>query len=87
MAFTPVKPDFFDVTSRGKARVWVAPTFASGDTIQVSGIKKVFSVTIGSRPAMSWTSSAAANGGGTVVTLTVSASCTGGNTPVVIYGQ
>jgi hypothetical protein len=86
-AFTPSKPDFFDGTWRGKIRVWTAPTGASGDTLTVSGIKRVFSVTVGSRPTLSWTSSSAGNGNGVVVTLTITASCTGANTPITVYGQ
>lgn len=87
MAVSPTKPDFMDVTSRGKVRVWVTPTIATSDTVQVSGVKKIFQVVVGSRPTTTWTSSSAGNGNGTVVTLTITASCTGGATPLVIYGQ
>lgn len=88
MAYTPVKPDFLDVTSRGKVRIWYTPTGATGaDTLTIPGIKKIFSVTLGSRPTISWTSSDAGSGRGVVLTLTVTASTTGGNTPLVVYGQ
>lgn len=87
MAITPAKPDFYDITSRGKTRVWVAPTMSTSDTITVPGIKRIFSVTMGSRPGLTYTSSQAANGLGTVLTLVCTASATGGNTPLVVYGQ
>lgn len=89
MAITPAKPDFYDGTWRGKIRVWAAPTIgavATGDILDVPGIKRVFKVVVGSRPTISWTTTAKSNGVVTI-SLVVSASCTGGNTPLYIYGQ
>ena len=87
MAITPAKPDFRDVTSRGKIFIWYTPTIAAGgDTITV-GLKKIANVEITNRPATTFTSSAAAAGAGTTLTITVTGSCTGGVTPLMIYGQ
>jgi hypothetical protein len=89
MAITPAKPDFYDGTWRGKIRVWVAPTIAvTTDTITVPGLKRVFAVTVGSRPTttFSYTSTGAQNSA-VVLTVGVTASCTGGVTPLVVYGQ
>lgn len=89
MAISPTKPDAFDVTSRGKVRVWLTPTIsAGGDTLLVGGLKKIWSVDVGNRPAttFTYTTTGAANSAA-VITITVTASCTGGVTPLVIYGQ
>lgn len=86
-ALTPAKPDFHDVLSRGKIRIWESPVFATADTVTVPGLKRVFSITNAKTGVVSWTSSAAANGLGTVCTLTVSASSTGDRQPLVVYGQ
>lgn len=86
-ALTPAKPDFFDGTWRGKIRVWTNPVFGTGDTVTVPGLKRVFAVTNAKTGVVSFTSSAAANGLGTVLTLTVSASSTGDSNPLVVYGQ
>jgi hypothetical protein len=90
MAISPSKPDFFDGTWRGKMRVWVAPTIsAGGDTVVVSGIKRVFGVTVGNRPTTTFTYTTTAAGNSAVMlTVTVTASCTGSTaTPMVVYGQ
>lgn len=86
-ALTPAKPDFYDGSWRGKIRVWTNPVFASGDTVTVPGLKRVFSITNAKTGVVSFTTSAAANGLGTVCTLTVSASSTGNYNPLVAYGQ
>jgi hypothetical protein len=87
MAITPAKPDFRDITSRGRIMIWYTPTIsAGGDTITV-GLKRVANLEIGNRGLTTFTSSAAAAGGGTVLTITVTASCTGATTPMMIYGQ
>lgn len=89
-AITPVKPDFYDVTSIGKVRVWMAPTIsvaATGDTITVPGIKQVFTVSNArTGGVVGWTSSADGLGN-SVITLVVTASSTGGSFPLVVYGQ
>lgn len=87
MAITPAQPTFKDVTSRGRVYVWVAPTIAVNTDTIVTSFKRVFAVTVGSRPTLTWSSSAGAVGGTLVVTVGCSASCTGGNTPLMIYGQ
>lgn len=89
MAITPAKPTFLDVTSAGKIRIWATPTIsAGGDTLMVSGIKKVWSVEIGNRPATTFTyTTTGASNSAVVLTITVTASCTGGVTPLVVYGQ
>jgi hypothetical protein len=86
-ALTPAVPDVFDVTSVGKVRIWLAPTFGTGDTVTVPGLKQVFSVTNAKTGVVSWTSSLAANALGVVLTLTVSASSTGNTNPLVVYGR
>lgn len=86
-ALTPAKPDFFDGTWRGKIRVWERPVFATGDTVTVPGIKRVFAIHSAKTGVVAFTSSAAANGLGTVCTLTVSASSTGDRFPLTVYGQ
>lgn len=86
-ALTPSKPDFFDGSWRGKIRVWKNPVFATGDTVTVPGVKQVFAIHSAKTGVVSFTSSAAANGTGVVCTLTVSASSTGDNRPLVVYGQ
>ena len=90
MAITPAKPDFFDGTWRGKVRVWAAPTIAAGgDTVLVPGIKRIFSVEVGNRPAttFTFTTTGAANSEA-VLTITVTGSTTGStSTPLVVYGQ
>lgn len=84
---TPAKPDFYDGTWRGKIRVWKNPVFGTGDTVTVPGVKAVFAITSAKTGVVSFTSSLAANGLGVVCTLTVSASSTGTNVPLVVYGQ
>ena len=86
-ALTPATPDFFGSQGNAKFRVWYAPVFASGDTVTVPGIKKVFSVSSAKTGVVSFTSSAAANGTGVVLTLTVSASSTGDTRPLMVVGQ
>lgn len=86
-ALTPAKPSFYDGTWNSKIRIWFNPVFGTGDTVTVPGIKKVFAVSSAKTGVVSFTSSAAANGLGTVVTLTVSASSTGDFRPLVVYGQ
>lgn len=90
MAITPTKPDFFDGSWRGKIRVWVSPTIsAGGDTVVVSGIKRVFGISVGNRPATTYTfTSTGASNSAVVLTVTVTASTTGStSTPLVVYGQ
>ena len=84
---TPAKPDFFDGTWRAKIRIWEEPVFASGDTVLVPGVKRVFAIHSAKTGVVSFTSSLAANGRGVVCTLTVSASSTGDRFPLVAYGQ
>lgn len=86
MAISPTKPDMIDVTSKGKILTWFTPTLSvGGDTITVP-FKRVSRIYVGNRPTTTYTSSAAA-GGGTVLTVTVTASCTGAaTTPISIYG-
>jgi hypothetical protein len=86
-ALTPAKPDFLDVTSVGKIRVWKRPVFATGDTVLVPGIKQVFMVTTAKTGTITFTSSDAGHGKGVVLTLTVAASSTGDYNPLVVYGQ
>lgn len=85
-ALSPAVPDFFGSQGNAKFRVWYSPTFASGDTVTVPGIKQVFSVTNAKTGVVSYTSSAAANGLGVVLTLTVSASSTGNANPLMVVG-
>ena len=86
MAISPTRPDVIDVTSRGKVYIWLTPTLsAGGDTITVP-FKRVFQLQTGQRPLTTYTSSASAVGG-LVLTVTVTASCTGGLTPICVYGQ
>jgi hypothetical protein len=89
MAITPTKPDRQDVTSHGKVRVWLTPTIsAGGDTLMVGGIKEVWSVEVGNRPATTFTyTTTGASNSAVVLTVTVTASCTGGVTPLVVYGH
>jgi hypothetical protein len=90
MAITPSTPNFFDGTWRGKIRVWTNPVIsAGGDTVVVSGIKRIFSVSVGGRPGSTFTYTTTAAGNSAVMlTLTVTASTTGSNTtPLVVYGQ
>lgn len=86
MAITPAKPDMIDVGSKGKTLTWFTPTIsAGGDPITVP-FKRVARVDVGNRPATTYTSSAAASGG-TVLTITVTGSCTGAvTTPLSVYG-
>jgi len=87
MAISPSKPDFIDVTSRGKVYIWLTPTVsAGGDTLNVTGVKRIFSVEVGNRPASTFTYTTTGSAGTVVLTLTVTASTTGGVTPLVIYG-
>ena len=87
MAFSPAKPDFKDVTSRGRVYVWFTPTCTTSDTVTVP-LKRIISVEIFGRPTASFTATAGSVSGTTVVTIsTITASCTGGNTPLFIYGQ
>lgn len=94
MAISPSKPDRIDITRRGKAYVWLAPTIsAGGDTINVSGIKEVWNVSVGNRPGTTFTytntgSGGVGSGGTVVLTVTVTASCTGpanGTGPTILY--
>ena len=90
MAVSPARPDFLDVTSKGKIRVWSAPTIAAGgDTVTVPGIKRVFSVYVGQRSATTYTfTSTGASNTAVVLTLTVTASTTGSTAQtLVVYGQ
>lgn len=87
MAFSPAKPSFYGSLGNMKMRVWYTPSFASGDTVTVPGLKKIFLVTSAKTGVVSYTSSAAANGLGTVLTLTVSASSTGSAVPFTVIGQ
>jgi hypothetical protein len=89
MAITPSKPDREDVTSVAKVRVWLKPTIsAGGDTLTVAGIKEVWSVDVVNRPATTFTyTTTGASNSAVVLTVTVTASCTGGVTPLVVYGR
>ncbi len=90
MAISPTRPDFYDVTSKGKVRIWTAPTIAvTSETVVVPGIKRVFSVFVGNRPTTTYTyTSTGANNTAVVMTLAVTASTTGSTaTPLVVYGQ
>lgn len=86
MAFTPAKPSFFGSLGNFKVRVWYSPSFATGDTVTVPGIKVPFGAISAKTGVVSFTSSLAANGLGCVLTLTVSASSTGSNVPFTVFG-
>ncbi len=78
MAITPSKPDRIDVTSRGKAYVYLSPVIsAGGDTLTLSGIKEIWSLSVGNRPASTYSYTSTGPGGSVVLTLTVTASTTG----------
>jgi hypothetical protein len=91
MPISPVKPDFFDGTWRGKIRVWATPTLASGANTDciIPGLKRVFAVSLGGRPGTTFTQTTTGAANSTVVlTITVTGSTTGSTaTPLVVYGQ
>lgn len=88
MAISPAKQDFMDVGSRTKTYVWYTPTISvGGDTLTVSGIKKIVTLTVANRGLTTFTYTNTGPAGSVVVTVTVTASCTGGVTPLVIDGQ
>lgn len=88
MALTPVKPSFYGSIGNAKFRVWYTPTIATStaETFTVPGIKRVFQVTNARTGTVSWTSSQAANGLGSVVTMVITASSTGTFAPVMVVG-
>lgn len=85
MAFSPTKASFYGNVGNFKVRVWLSPSFASGDTIAVPGIKVPFGAISAKTGVVSFTSTLNSNGWA-VLTLTVSASSTGSNVPFTVFG-
>lgn len=87
-AVTPVKPTFYDVTSRGKVRIWTNPTISltTAETLTIPGVKRVFSVENAKTGVVSWTSSSDGHGN-TVISMVITASTTGQYSPLTVYGQ
>ena len=86
MAITPVKPDFHDVTSRGKVWVIYRPTIATGgDTWTVPGARVVLSVDSAKTGVAGFTQATSTSGNGVVITVSVTTSSTGNLVPLTVY--